>query len=115
MVNPVESDHIMKLKERLEQLDQFEKTADIDLSPTLQTALKIEKKDLISKIKLASQNTENVLTSNSTGKQIIRHSHASNLFFWFNLSDAERSIFYEKLIEKIFIEDKLVTDIYLKV
>lgn len=115
VVNPVESDHIMKLKERLEQLDQFEKTADIDLSPTLQTALKIEKKDLISKIKLASQNTENVLTSNSTGKQIIRHSHASNLFFWFNLSDAERSIFYEKLIEKIFIEDKLVTDIYLKV
>lgn len=51
----------------------------------------------------------------ATGEQIIRHSHTRKLAFWYTLSQEDRDVIYEKLIDRILVRDGDVVNIKFKV
>jgi hypothetical protein len=51
----------------------------------------------------------------ATAKEIISHPQAKKLTFWYTLTQDERDILYEKLIERVKVDEGKVISVELKI
>jgi site-specific DNA recombinase len=99
---------VIKLKEQLEGL---EKLLEITPTATLQQARTELRKEI--KEKSAPEGVESFVMA--TAQKIMSHPQAKKLTFWYTLTQDERDILYEKLIERVKVDEGKVISVELKI
>ncbi|MBD1863041.1 MULTISPECIES: recombinase family protein [Trichocoleus] len=121
-VDDIDEAIIFKLTERVrfisQAINQFEslsksdtvrkleaQVAWLESAPNFKTSYQIQKqrRELLEKIEKEKSN------SNEIAKQMLCNPQAGKINFWYSLSENLREIFYEKLLDKVFIADEVVS------
>jgi len=99
---------VIKLREQLEGLGKL-----LEIRPT--ATLQQARTDLLKQIeeKSAPEGVESFVMA--TAKEIISHPQAKKLTFWYTLTQDERDIVYEKLIERVKVDEGKVISVELKI
>ncbi|WP_019486993.1 hypothetical protein [Kamptonema formosum] len=99
---------VIKLKQQLEGVDELLKIAPSDLLQQARTKFlkQIEEKS-------APEGVESFVMA--TAQEIISHPQAKKLTFWYTLTQDERDILYEKLIERVKVDEGKVISVELKI
>lgn len=104
----VDCPELVALQDRLAYL---EKTPGAEDDPLISNAIS----NLRQQIQTLTTQITNEVPLTGTAQQILSHPLARNLFFWYGLTESERSQFYLKLVEKVLVADKNVTAVLLKI
>lgn len=99
---------VIKLREQLEGVKKL-----LEITPT--AALQQARTELLKQIeeKSAPKGVESFVMT--TAKEIISHPQAKKLTFWYTLTQDERDIVYEKLIERVKVDEGKVISVELKI
>ncbi len=109
-INSTQSSKLVKLQEKLAGLEETLKN-----QPMLTDELLPIKHKLVQEIEDLSNNSEQENFVKATAIEILSSPHAKHLGFWYTLSLQEREIIYEKVIERIEIQEGKVVSVTLKV
>lgn len=104
----VQSPELVKLKQDLLGLEQL---PGLESNQTLKQA----KNDLIKQIKSLENQAKLFNFETATALEVLQHTQARKLPFWYTLTEEEREIIYEKLVRKVFVLGEEVIDIELNV
>jgi predicted RNA-binding protein with PIN domain len=85
----------------------------LEITPS--AALQQARTELLKQIeeKSAPEGVESFVMT--TAKEIISHPQAKKLTFWYTLTQDERDILYEKLIERVKVDEGKVISVELKI
>jgi DNA invertase Pin-like site-specific DNA recombinase len=99
---------VIKLREQLEGVGKL-----LEITPT--AALQQARTELLKQIeeKSAPEGVESFVMA--TAKEIISHPQSKKLTFWYTLTQDERDILYEKLIERVKVDEGKVISVELKI
>jgi DNA invertase Pin-like site-specific DNA recombinase len=99
---------VIKLREQLEGVKKL-----LEITPS--AALQQARTELLKQIeeKSAPEGVESFVMT--TAKEIISHPQAKKLTFWYTLTQDERDILYEKLIERVKVDEGKVISVELKI
>lgn len=99
---------VIKLKQQLEGVDEL-------LKITPSAALQQARTQLLKQLeeKTAPEGVESFVMA--TAQEIISHRQAKKLTFWYTLTQDERDILYEKLIERVKVDEGKVILVELKI
>jgi site-specific DNA recombinase len=100
-----ESHKSPKLRELELQYEHLEKIPGSDFNPALKTA----KQTLMVSIEEERNKLNNI------AEDIILHPIAKKINFWYTLTEKERKVLYDKLLDRVIILDKQVAEVKLKV
>lgn len=104
----VNAKEVAELKRQLQGIEDLLK---ISPNPVLQQALR----DLFQQIEVKVNPTRAIAFDQATAENLIQHPQSRDLAFWYTLTEDDRNIIYEKLVDRITIQDGQVTAVKLNV
>jgi site-specific DNA recombinase len=103
-----ESQEVLELRKQLEGLEKL-----LDISRNL--ALQQAHHDLVKQIQEKTNPNRTLAFDKATAEDLIRHPQARDLAFWYTLTEDDRNVVYDKLVERITIQDGQITAVKLRV
>jgi DNA invertase Pin-like site-specific DNA recombinase len=103
-----EPQDILEIKKQLEGIENL---LEISPNPALQQA----RYDLLKQIEQKTNPDRTLTFDQATAEDLIQHPQARDLAFWYTLTEDERNIVYEKLVDRITIQNGQATAVKLRV
>lgn len=103
-----EPQDILEIKKQLEVIENL-------LKNSSNPALKQARHDLLKQIEQKTNPDRTLAFDKATAEDLIQHPQARDLAFWYTLTEDDRNIVYDKLVECITIQNGQVTAVKLRV